>query len=220
MSFINKRNQLIRNLDLSGYIKSSKVKKTMLKVPRELFVPEKYCDQAYSDTPLSIPGDQTISAPHMHAITLSELNLKEGEKVLEVGAGSGILLAYIREIVGDKGKVVGIEINKETYEFAKENLKKSGYKDIVLIHGDGSFGYPKYAPYSKIIVSAASPDIPKPIIEQLKPSGVMLIIIGSPFGNQNLIKVKKTKTGKIIKKEILGVIFVPLTGKYGYKLKS
>ena len=209
--------QLTKNLELSDYIKSPNVKKAMLKVHRELFVPEKHYDEAYSDTPLPIPGDQTISAPHIHAITLSELKLKEGENVLEIGAGSGILLAYIREIVGEKGKAVGIELNKETYEFAKSNLKKAGYKDIILIHGDGSFGYPKYVPYDKIVVSAASPDIPKPVIEQLKPNGILLIVIGSPYGDQNLIKVKKTKSGKLIKKELLPVIFVPLKGKYGWK---
>ena len=214
---LNQRNRLIKNLEMLGYIKSLKVKKAMLKVPRELFVPKEHYDQAYTDTPLPIPGDQTISASHMHAITLSELKLKEGEKVLEVGAGSGILLAYIREIVGNKGRVVGIEINKETYEFGANNLKKAGYKDVVLIHGDGSLGYPKYAPYDKIIVSAASPDIPKPIIEQLKTNGILLIVIGSPYGEQNLIKIKKTKSGKLIKKELLPVIFVPLKGKYGWK---
>ncbi len=215
--FLIQKNKLLENLSRHGYIKSPKVKKTMLKVPRELFVPKEYYDEAYSDTPLPIPGEQTISAPHIHAFTLSELELKEGDKVLEIGAGSGILLAYIREIVGDKGKVVGIEINKETFEFGKENLKKADYKDVILIHGDGSEGYPKYAPYDKIVISAASPDIPKPIIEQLKPNGILLIIIGYPYGEQNLIKVKRTKIGKLIKKELLPVIFVPLKGKYGWK---
>ena len=214
---LNQRNRLIKNLEMLGYIKSLKVKKAMLKVPRELFVPKEHYDQAYTDTPLPIPGDQTISASHIHAITLSELELKEGENVLEIGAGSGILLAYIREIVGEKGKVVGIEINKDTYGFAKNNLKKVSYKDIILIHGDGSLGYPKYAPYDKIIVSAASPDIPEPIIEQLRPNGVLLIIIGSPYADQNLIKIKKTKSGRLIKKELLPVIFVPLKGKHGWK---
>jgi len=209
--------QLVEHLIKHNYIKSSKVKKALLKVPRELFVPEKYYDEAYTDTPLTIPGNQTISALHIHTITLSELKLNEGDKVLEIGAGSGILLAYIREIVGNEGRVIGIEINKETYEFAKENLKKTGYKDVILIRGDGSLGYPKYAPYDKIVVSAASPDIPKPVIEQLKPNGILLIVIGSPSGEQTLIKIKKTKSGKLIKKELLGVIFVPLRGRYGWK---
>ncbi len=216
MEFKHQKEQVIKNLLQMGYIKSSSVKRAMLKVPRELFVPKNYYEEAYIDDPLTIPGGQTISALHMHAITLSELDLKRGEKVLEVGAGSGILLAYIREIVGKKGKVVGVEINKETYEFAKRNLNKTKYRDVKLIHEDGSLGYPKYAPYDKIVISAASPDIPKPVIEQLKPNGLLLIIIGSPFGEQNLIKVNKTNSGKLIKKELLPVIFVPLKGKYGW----
>ena len=214
MEFRYQKEQLIKHLQASGYIKSSKVKGVMLKVPRELFVPENYYELAYADKPLQIPGGQTISAPHMHAIILSELKLKQNEKVLEVGCGSGILLAYLNEIVG---KVVGIEINKQTYEFAKKNLEKSGYRDIILIHGDGSLGYKKYAPYDKIIVSAASPDIPKPLIEQLKPNGVLIVVIGSLLEGQNLIKITKTKSGKLISKELMGVVFVPLTGKYGWK---
>ena len=217
MAFKKERSNLVKNLEIQDYIKSARVKRVMLKAPRELFVSLKYYNDAYLDEPLPIPGGQTISAPHMHVITLSELHLKPNDKVLEVGSGSGILLAYIRELVGEKGKVVGIEINKETYSFAKDNLKKAGYNDVILIHGDGSKGYPKHAPYDKIVVSAASPDIPKPITEQLKTSGVLLITIGSPFGDQHLIKVKKTKTGELIKKELLPVVFVPLRGKYGWK---
>lgn len=217
MEFKHEKEQLVKNLLRSGYVKSPQIKKALLKVPRELFVPEKYYDEAYSDTPLTIPGGQTISASHMHAIILSELKLKPNDNVLEIGAGSSILLAYIREIVSKKGKVVGVEINKETYEFAKENLKKAGYKDVILIHGDGSLGCPKYAPYDKIVVSAASPEIPKPIIDQLEPNGILLIIIGSPYGEQNLIKVKKTKSGKLIRNQLLPVMYVPLKGKYGWK---
>ncbi len=208
---------LIKNLLRLGYIKSPKVKMALLNVPRELFVPEESYYQSYVDEPLAIPGSQTISAPHMHAITLSELKLRRAEKVLEVGAGSGILLAYIQEIIGKRGKVVGIEINNHSYNFAKNNLEHAGYKNIILIHGDGSLGYPKYAPYDKIVISAASPDIPKPILEQLKPGGILLIVIGSPYGEQNLVKIMKTKTGKLVKKEILPVIFVPLKGEYGWR---
>ncbi len=207
---------LIKNLEVAGYIKSSKVGKAMLKVPREKFIPPEYLNDAYSDIPLPIPGGQTISAPHMQAITLSELDLKEGDNVLEVGAGSGILLAYIREIVGNNGKMVGMEINKETYEFGKNNLEKVGYTDVILIHGDGSLGYPKYAPYDKIVVSAASPDIPEPLVEQLKINGTMLIVVNTPHG-QYLVKIKKMKSGRLTKKELFPVQFVPLKGKYGWK---
>ena len=211
------RKTLVKDLLSSGYIKSSSVKKAMLKVPRELFVPEDYYGQSYNDTPLPIPGSQTISAPHMHAIILSELQLKEGERVLEVGFGSGILLAYMRELVGGDGKVVGIEFKKITYNFGKANLEHTGYKDVIIKHDDGSLGYPKYAPYDKIVVSAASPDIPNPIVEQLKPNGIILIVVGSPHGEQTLIKIRKTKSGKLIKKELLPVRYVPLKGEYGWK---
>ncbi len=211
------RKRLVRDLLNSGYIKSNSVKKTMLKVQRELFVPEDYYSRSYEDVPLPIPGDQTISAPHMHAITLSELKLKNGERVLEIGAGSGILLAYIREIIGKKGKAVGVEINRETFKFGNENLKNAQYDDVAFIRADGSKGFQNFAPYDKIIVSAGAPDIPQPITDQLKPNGILLVVVGSPFGGQNLIRVKKTKSGKLIKKELMSVVYVPLKGKYGWK---
>lgn len=188
----------------------------MQKVPRELFVPKEFYNQVYSDTPLPIPGGQTISAPHMHVIVLSELKLKKGERVLEVGSGSGILLAYIYEFVGKKGKVIGIEFNKETYDFGKGNLKRAGYDDVLVLNADGSMGYPKFAPYDKIVISAAAPGIPKPLIEQLKTNGIMLAVIGSSH-YQTLIKIRKTKSGKLIKRKLLDVVFVPLKGEYGWE---
>lgn len=192
------------------------VKRVMQKVPRELFVPKEFYNQVYSDTPLPIPGGQTISAPHMHVIVLSELKLKKGERVLEVGSGSGILLAYIYEFVGKKGKVIGIEFNKETYDFGKGNLKRAGYDDVLVLNADGSMGYPKFAPYDKIVISAAAPGIPKPLIEQLKTNGIMLAVIGSSH-YQTLIKIRKTKSGKLIKRKLLDVVFVPLKGEYGWE---
>lgn len=154
----------------------------------------------------------------MHAISLEVLELKQGEKFLEVGAGSGILLAYAKEIVGEKGKVFGIEFVKETYEFAKENLKRAGYwNKVELIHGDGSLGLPGEAPFDKILVSAASPKIPPPLVKQLNIGGKIVAIVGTPYGDQNLVCVEKTKEGKLKKKTLLPVIFVPLKGEYGWK---
>ncbi len=212
MTFERRKN-LIRSLLNSGHIKTPPVKRAMVNVPRELFVPEEYYGQSYNDTPLPIPGGQTISAPHMHAIILSELSLKEGDRVLEVGSGSGILLAYMREIVGEKGTVVGIEFKKSTYNFGKANLEHTGYGDVVLKHGDGSLGYSRYAPYDKIVVSASGRDIPRPLIKQLNSNGFMLMVMKTSDG-QELIKVSKSKSGEIIKEEILPVVFVPLKGKY------
>jgi len=219
MDLSKQRKEVVKHLERMGYIKDPKIKKAMLKVKRELFILPDYKLDAYIDTPLPIPGGQTISAPHMHAIFMSALKLKPGDKVLEVGAGSGILLAYMKEVVGKKGKVFGIEIVPETYEFAKENLKKAGYsKKVKLILGDGSQGLPKEAPFDKVIASASCPEIPKTMIKQLKRGGILVAPVGGISGEQDLIYLKKTKEGKIVKKNLGGVIFVPLTGKYGYRI--
>ncbi len=212
--FEEKRKEMVENLKKSGYLKDERIEKAMLKVKRELFVLPEYKEDAYVDTPLPIPGNATISAPHMHCIYLHALELKENDRVLEVGFGSGILLAYIKEVIG-KGEIFGIEINPETFKFGKRNLRRAGYKDIKLILGDGSKGL-ENVQFDKILVSAACPEIPKPLIEQLKPGGILIAPVGSISGNQELIKIKKNKK---IKKENLGsVIFLPLLGKYGFRV--
>jgi protein-L-isoaspartate(D-aspartate) O-methyltransferase len=216
-NFRNQRKQIVESLEKLGYIKDSRIKRAMLKVKREHFVLPEYREDAYVDTPLPIPGGVTISAPHMHAIFLSALKLKPRDKALEVGAGSGVLLAYMREIVGKRGKVVGTEIIPETYEFCKKNLKKAGYSDIKLFLADGSKGLQKEAPFDKIVVSATCPRIPRPLINQLKLGGIIVAPVGSLFGHQELIYLEKTKEGKIKTKNLGGVIFVPLKGKYGWK---
>jgi len=229
IDFERQRKTVVDRLKSLGYIKSEAVEQAMLKVRREDFVWEKYKLDAYSDTPLPIPGGVTISAPHMHAIFLEALKLKRGDKVLEVGAGSGILLAYMKEIVGS-GKVYGIEIVKEAYEFGKRNLQKSGYdekvgkrvgkkvgKKVTLVLGDGSLGLPKHAPYDKIVSGASAPQIPQTWIDQLKPGGIIVTPVGPTYGEQDLIYLEKTKKGKIIRKNLGGVVFVPLVGEFGYK---
>jgi protein-L-isoaspartate(D-aspartate) O-methyltransferase len=153
----------------------------------------------------------------MNDIFLSALKLKHRDKGLEVVSGSGVLLAYMREIVGKRGKVVGTEIIPETYEFCKKNLKKAGYSDIKLFLADGSKGLQKEAPFDKIVVSATCPRIPRPLINQLKLGGIIVAPVGSLFGHQELIYLEKTKEGKIKTKNLGGVIFVPLKGKYGWK---
>lgn len=202
---------MIQFLENCGYIKYPAVKRAMLKVKREDFVLPQYREKAYSNMPLPIPGNVTISAEHMHAIFLSALNLKPGEKVLEIGAGSGILLAYMKEIVGEKGEVYGVEIIPETYEFAKKNLKNTGYwNKVKLVLGDGSKGLPEFAPYDKIVSSAApKKEIPKAWINQLKPGGILVTPLG-PTYEQDLICLEKTREGKIIKKNLGPVVFVEL----------
>lgn len=208
--------QLVESLQSFGHIKSPRIRKAMLKVPRELFVPDRYKDDSYSDIPLPIPGGQSISAPHMHAIVLSEMNLRAGHNVLEVGAGSGILLAYMREIIGKGGKVIGIEINKDTCRYGRKCLRNAGYSDVKLVCGDGSLGYLKHALYDRIIVSAAYPSIPSSLINQLRAGGIMIAVIGG-FDSQTLVKIRKTKSGKLVHNQLMPVMFVPLKVAHGNK---
>ncbi len=218
MEFFKRRKQIVENLDRLGYIKYPAVKRAMLKVKREYFVSQETRFSSYIDMPLPIPGGVTISAPHMHAVFLSALKLKPGDKVLEIGSGSGILLAYIKEIVGERGKVIGIEYLPETYEFAKDNLKKAGYdKKVHLILGDGSNGLPEEAPFDKIISSASCKEVPKSWTDQLKAGGILVTPMGPSDGYQELIYIEKINSGRLIKKKLGGVVFVELKGKYGWK---
>ncbi|MET1124427.1 MAG: protein-L-isoaspartate O-methyltransferase [Archaeoglobaceae archaeon] len=194
---------------------SEKVYRAMLRVPRHLFVPLRYREEAYIDTPLPIGYGQTVSAPHMVAIMCELLDLKEGEKVLEVGTGCGYHAAVVAEIVGKNGKVVSIERIPELAEMAKTNLKALGYDNVIVVVGDGSKGYEPEAPYDKIYVTAAAPDIPKPLVEQLKPGGKMVIPVGDAV--QYLYVVEKGEDGRVRKWNWGSVRFVPLVGEYGFK---
>jgi len=214
MDFDEKRKRMVERLKAELNI-SDKVAKAMLKVPRHIFVPYPYYREAYVDTPLPIGKGQTISAPHMVAIMCDLLDLKEGEKVLEVGAGSGYHAAVVAEIVGKKGRVIAIERIAELAERARSILEYLGYDNVIVIVGDGSKGYEPEAPYDKIYVTAAAPDIPKPLIEQLKPGGRMVIPIGRY--EQYLYVVDKDERGKIRKRIWGPVRFVPLIGEYGFK---
>ena len=218
----NDVDSLIRRLQQRGYLKSDAMEKAFRSVPREEFVRDHSKRDAYRDTPLSIGLGQTISAPHMCVIMCEGLDLAPGHKVLEIGAGSGYHAALCAEMVAPQGvsnpgHVYTVEIVEGLIEFAKANLDRTGYSDrVTLIHGDGGFGLPEYAPFDRILVAAAAPDIPKPLVEQLSPSGIMLIPVGSRGFYQELIMVQKGKDGEIIKRRWGGVAFVPLTGKFGY----
>jgi protein-L-isoaspartate(D-aspartate) O-methyltransferase len=214
------RAALVKRLVEYGYIRGpnvEKIKNAMLKIRREDFVLPDYRGNAYDDNPLPIVGDATISAPHMHAMYLSAAELTPGDSVLEIGAGSGILLVYVKEIVGPKGEVVGVEIVPEVYSFAKNNLEKTGYdKKVKLVLGDGSKAAGKKK-FDKILISATAPEIPKSLIGQLKPGGMIIAPVGEPYGRQELVAVQKTKEGKVVTKNLGSVIFVPLKGEYGWK---
>jgi len=209
------RQEMIKTLRIDGYIKTDKVADAMNTIPRHRFLPKDQKIYAYEDRPLPVGKNQTISAPHMVAIMTEALELKEDEKVLEIGAGTGYHSAVVAHIVKE-GYIYTVEKIEELAQKARENIKKTGYINTEVITGDGTQGYQKKAPYDRISVTASAPDIPTPLIEQLKPGGQMLIPIGTRY-HQNLIKIIKTHNGEITKKNLGGCIFVPLIGKHGWK---
>ena len=216
------RERLVRYLVSEGYIKSDKVKKAMERVPRESFVLPQYKHFAYADTPLPIGYNQTISAPHMVALMTEKLDPEEGDLVLEIGTGSGYQAAVLAEIIDPfsvgEGHVVTIEIIKELAEFASENLRRTGYHDRVSVMvGDGSIGsFLDKEIFDKIIVTAASPKIPRSLISLLKIGGIMVIPVGSIW-SQTLYVVKKVSEEKIEVIEDIPCVFVPLRGREGFK---
>ncbi len=161
----------------------------------------------------------------MIAIMNEALELEVGHKVLEVGAGSGWHAATIAELIApseaprsERGHIYTVEIVQGLAEFARKNIMRAGFGDrVTIVCGDGSTGYSEKAPYDRILVTAAAPEVPKPLIEQLKTLGMMLIPVGSPSLFQSLVKITKAINGKIKEENLGGVAFVPLTGRYGHK---
>ncbi|UCH03199.1 MAG: protein-L-isoaspartate(D-aspartate) O-methyltransferase [Candidatus Bathyarchaeota archaeon] len=220
--FKHLRERAVKTLIERGVLRSPNVIKAMRNVPREEFLPESMREEAYIDTPLPIGYKQTISALHMVVIMAEQLELDVGQNVLEIGAGSGYHSAILAEIVGrDTGEnrchVYTIEIIPELAEYAQKNLKQLGYEDIVTVRlGDGTLGYPDFAPYDRILVTAAAPNVPNSLTEQLKVNGLLLIPVGDLYFGQELLKIKKISETKTSTSYLGGVRFVPLTGKHGW----
>jgi protein-L-isoaspartate(D-aspartate) O-methyltransferase len=223
-SFEGQRRKAVENLKAQKIIRSRKVEKAMLKVPREKFVPERLRDQAYIDMPLPIGWGQTVSALHMVALMCELLELEVGHRVLEVGAGCGYHAAVVAEIVAPEGTenpghIYTIEIVKELANLARRNLKETSYANrVTVIQGDGSLGFPEQAPYDRIFVTAAAPGIPPPLAQQLKPGGMIVIPVGDPYSYQVLRVARKQPNGTLSWEDLLGVAFVPLRGAYGHKV--
>lgn len=195
-------------LELEGYGIEERVLDAMGRVDRKRFVPENMREKAWENIPLPIGCGQTISQPLMVAVMTQELDVHKGDKVLEVGCGSGYQAAILEEI---GGKVYGIERVHELVELARKNLKKRGVK---VYEGDGTLGLEVEAPFDRIIVTAGAPHIPKALEEQLKLGGKIVIPIG--YGCQELLVGTKTEKGLKIEKKG-GCVFVPLIGADGWE---
>ncbi len=179
----------------------------MRDVPRHLFVPKYLLGNAYDDRPLPIGHGQTISQPYIVAYMTAIIEPEPGDKILEIGTGSGYQAAVLAEITDS---VYTIEIIKGLYETAKTRLSEIGYSNIQIKHADGYYGWEEYAPFDAIVVTAAAEYIPPPLINQLKDGGKMIIPVGSPFKVQSLMLVKK-KDGKTTTSNLMPVRFVTFT---------
>ena len=204
--FKTMREKMVETQIKSRGVKDPRVLSAMLKVERHLFVPKDLQTSAYADQPLPIGEGQTISQPYIVALMTELLELKGGEKVLEVGTGSGYQAAILAELTKE---VYTIEIIEALASSAKNLLLQLGYQNIHVKAGDGYLGWPEVAPFDAIIVTCAPDHIPKPLLEQLKEGGRMVVPVGAY--SQELKKIVK-RSGRIETSDIIPVIFVPMTG--------
>lgn len=208
MEYKHQRKSMVENQIKKRGITDKRVLKAMLEVPRHKFVGNALLSVAYQDSPLPIGSGQTISQPYIVALMTLLLEVKDDNKVLEIGTGSGYQAAILSKLAMS---VITVERVVELYQQSKELLKKLGYNNVMVVHGDGSIGYKEYAPYDRIIVTAAAPEVPESLIEQLGDNGKIVI----PLGNRIIQRLEVIiKEGESLRREISeGVRFVPLLGK-------
>jgi protein-L-isoaspartate(D-aspartate) O-methyltransferase len=203
-AFTRQREALVQHLAERG-IRSQRVLRAMRNVPRHLFVPNDYRNFSYEDTALPIGLGQTISQPLIVAAMTELLDVSAHDRVLEIGTGSGYQAAVLSELAGE---VYSIELEPELARTAAERLRSLGFRNIVAKQGDGYLGWKEKAPFDRIILTAAPPEIPAALIEQLKPGGRLVAPVGTD--DQWLYVVDKTRDGKIVKRSVLAVRFVPM----------
>lgn len=207
----NERYEMVKKgIEDRGIINDPKVLHAMRHVPRHFFVPKNYQEHAYENRPLPIGYNQTISQPLIVAYMTDLLDIEAGEKVLEIGTGSGYQAAVLSELTPH---VYTIEIVKPLGDQAIKRFEILGYNTITTKIGDGYKGWPQYAPFDKIILTAAPEEIPQPLINQLAPEGILVAPVGNVNDNQVLTKITKTKDGNIKREQKMPVRFVPMTGK-------
>lgn len=211
-----KREDMVESLRRRGYLENPDIEEAFSSVPREKFVPTRVKESAYSDRPLSIGQNQTISAPSMIAIMLEVLELEEGQKVLEIGTGSGYNAALLAELVGNSGKVYSVERLEALAETGRRNLEEAGYEEVEVIVGDGTKGYEEKAPWDRILVTACAPHISDPLIDQLAIGGRLAAPVGKHYRSQTLTVVKKTGEDETERETHGTCAFVPLVGEYGW----
>ena len=218
--FRHSREQMIRLIeadvrDTSHYLGQSsldtRVLAAMARVPRHEFVPPELVDKAYQNRPLPIGQGQTISQPYIVAIMTDLLNIQPGQRVLEIGTGSGYQAAVLDEF---GARVWSIEIIEALGNQAKARLPHLGYDKVEVRLGDGYYGWHEHAPFDAIVVTAAASHVPPPLLQQLKPGARMIIPVGSQFSTQQLVLITRGEDDEFMTRQVLPVRFVPLTGDH------
>lgn len=182
-------------------------------VPREAFISDEYAHLAYGDHPLPIEAGQTISQPYIVALMIQAAEIKRGDKVLEVGSGSGYAAAAISRIAA---KVIGIERQHDLAEISRERVAQLGYGNIDIVEGDGTRGVPEEAPFDAILAAASGSHVPQTLLDQLAPGGRLVMPVGQPGWVQKLVKVTKQDDGSLLQSDLGEVRFVPLIGEEGW----
>ncbi len=212
VDFGKARRNLVESLISEGIIRSERVARAMMAVPREEFAMPEYVNSSYIDEPLPLFRGATISAPHMVAMMTELLELSPGMNVLEVGSGSGYHAAVCAEAMERRGVVHTVEYDFYIALFAAQNIERLGYHGIVNVHvGDGARGLPQHAPFDRILVTAAAPRLPQPLVEQLRDGGIIVIPIDEGW-TQALYRIRK-EDGRITREKITYVSFVKLRGE-------
>ncbi len=204
------RARLVEQLQAKG-IKDLAVLRAIATVPRHLFVPEAVRHRAYEDSALPIAEGQTISQPWVQARSLELLRLSGSEKVLEVGAGSGYQTALLAQLAGS---VFAVERIPSLAYAAREALGQAGITNVTVLVGDGTLGWRSCAPFDAIVVAAASPAIPRPLVEQLAPGGRLVIPVGQ--GDTQVLTAAEKVGDELVTREVVDVRFVPLIGQHGF----
>jgi protein-L-isoaspartate(D-aspartate) O-methyltransferase len=185
----------------------------MRQVPREAFVPENLRELAYQDSPLPIGSGQTISQPYIVAFMIEAVKLKGGERVLEIGTGSGYAAAVLSQIAAE---VFTVERLRELADQARATLGRLGYANVHVLHGDGTRGWPEHAPYDAIVVAAGGPQVPQALKQQLAVGGCLVMPVGADQDTQQLVRVIRPTDTEFLSEDTAGVRFVPLIGEQGW----
>ena len=210
VDFDSARNEMVEDQIKRRGIFDKAVLDALLQVPRHLFVEPEFLSRAYADSALPIKENQTISQPYIVALMTQSAMLKAEDRVLEIGTGSAYQAAVLSEIVKE---VYTIEIVESLARTAEDKLKKLGYKNVNVKHGDGYRGWQEKSPFDTILITAAAPKIPQLLIDQLKVGGRMVLPLGKTRGSQDLMVLTKLEDGSLKEQFITAVIFVPMTGE-------